>query len=62
MSGLAVKLYVFPLEYEMSTLPVSEHHKGIKHSLERSPTSLLMLGHFYSPVCARCKERKDIFE
>lgn len=31
MSGLAAKFYVFPLEYEMSTIHILEHSKGAKH-------------------------------
>ena len=31
MSGLAAKLYVFPLEYEMSTLHIFQHSNGAKH-------------------------------
>lgn len=41
MNGLATKLYVFPLKYEMSVPHVSPQHKRIQ-TLDRNQATLLI--------------------
>ena len=59
MSGLAAKLYIFPVEYEMSTLHISSTLKE-QSTREKShwfTDDVRALFFFFPPDCTRYKER-----
>ena len=51
MNGLATKLYVFLLKYEMSTPHISQQHKMIQ-TLDRNQATLLI----YSSMLCEIKQ------